>query len=155
MAYGDPTAREAGTVDDWMTAREVKLLTPTTGVKTVEEAAAEICPSLNGVADAIVTGVPLVRVLDMMAAASEVGAIASAGVNDSTLTLTGTPIAGVVDEPGLTTDVRTPNSDVSTGLGILEPELLTFPLSVAEVCMVTDAGTLGIDVSTGPGILKT
>lgn len=140
-----------------MTAREVKPLTPTTGVKTVEEncAAAEICPSLNGVADAIGTGVPLIRALDTMAAASEVGGFGSAGVNDSTLTLTGMPGAGVLDKPGMTTDVRTPDSDVSTGPGIMEPELLMIALSVADACVVTDAGTLGSDVSIGPGLLKT
>ena len=147
---------EASTVGDWMTAREVKPLTPTTGVKTVEEycAAAEVCPSLNGVADAIETGVPLVRALDMMAAVSEVGAFASADVDDATLTLTGAPTAGMVDKPGIITDVGTPDGDVSTGPGTLKPELLTIALTGVEVSMVTDAGTLGSDVSTDPGIFK-
>ena len=140
-----------------MTAREVKPLTPTTGVRTVEGtcAAAEICPSLKAVADAIKTGVSLIRALDMMAAASEVGAFASAGVDDSTLILTGTPIGGMVDKPGMTTDARMPEGDVSTGPATLKPELLTIPLSVVEVSIAADAGTLGSDVSTGPGILKT
>ena len=156
LAVGDPTAREASTVGGWITAREVKPLTPTTGGKTVEEnvAAAENCPSVNGVADAIETGVPVVRALDMIVAASEVGAFASAGVDDSTLKLTGTPIAGMVDKPGMKTDEGPPDGDVSTGPGTLKPEFLTIPLSVAEVSMAADADTLGSDVSTGPGILN-
>ncbi len=157
LADGRPAAREASTVGDWMTAREVKPLTPTTGVKTVEEdfAAAEICPTLNGVADASENGVPLARALDMMAAASEVGAFASAGVDSLTLALAGTLIAGMVDEPGMTTDAGTLNGDVSTSPGISRLELLRILLNVEEVFMTTDAGTLGSDVSTGPGILKT
>ena len=35
LADGDPTAGEASTVGGWITAREVKPLTPTTGVKIV------------------------------------------------------------------------------------------------------------------------
>ena len=129
-----------------MTAREVKPLTPTTGVKIVKEiwAAPEIWPSLNGVADATETGVPLIRALDTM-----VGAFESAGMDDSTLRLAGTPTAGIVDRPGMTTDV------VSTGPGTLNSEPMTLPLSVAEVSMAGDAGSLGSDVSTGAGILET
>ena len=76
-------------------------------------------------ADAIENGVPLVRALDMMAAASEVGAFESAGMDGSTLKLAGTPTAGIVDRPGMITDVGAieigkPDGDVSTGPRILE-----------------------------------
>ena len=147
---GVRTVADVCAVGGWMTAREVKPLAPTTGVKTIEEicAAADIWPSLNGVADAIETGVPLIRELDTMAVASEVGAIERAGMDDSTLTLAGTPTAGIVDSPGMTADVGTtgvgttdvgmtgvgtPDSDVSTGPGTLKPMLLRIPLIVAEV----------------------
>lgn len=135
-----------------MTAREVKPLTPTTGVKIIEEiwAAPEIWPSLNGVADATETGVPLIGALGTM-----VGAFESAGMDDAMLTLAGTPTTGIVDRPGMTADVGKPDGDVSTGPGTLKPELMTLPLSVVEVSMAGDAGTLGDDVSTGPGITET
>ena len=152
MVDGDPTAGEASTLGGWMTAREVKPLTPTTGVKIVEEIAAapEIWPSLNGVADATENGVPLIRALDTM-----VGAFESAGMDDSTLILAGTTTAGIVDRPGMTTDLGMPDGDVSTGPGTLKPELMTLSLSVAEVSIAGDAGTLGSDVSTGPATLET
>ena len=156
LADGRPTAREASTVGGWMTAREVKPLRPTTGVKTVEEdcAAAEICPTLNGMADVSENGVPFARALEMMAAASEVGAFASAGVDSSTLTFAGTPKVGIVDKSEATTDAGMLNGDVSSSPGILRLELLRNLPNVAEVFMTTDAGTFGSDVSTGPGILK-
>ena len=145
-----------GLADGNPTAREVKPLIPTTGVRTVEEicAAAKICPSLNERADGSENGGPLPRTLDMMAAASEVRAFPSAGVDDSTLALTGTPIAGMVGKIGMTIDVGKLGSDVSTGPGKLRLEVLRSSLSAAEVSITTDAGTLGIDVSIGPGILK-
>ena len=145
-----------GLADGNPTAREVKPLTPTTGVRTVEEicAAAEICPSLNGTVDASEIGGPLARTLDMMAAASEVRAFPSAGVGDSTLALTGTPIAGMVGKIGMTIDVGELGSDVSIGPRKPGLEVLRSSLSAAEVSIATDADTLGVDVSTGPGILK-
>ena len=139
-----------------MTAREVKPLAPITGVKTIEEicAAAEIWPSLNGVADAIETGVPLIRVLDTMAAASEMGAFERAGMDDSTLTLAGRPTAGIVDGPGMTTDVGTPDIEVSTGPG-MTTDVGTPDIEVSTgPGMTTDVGTPDIEVSTGPGTLK-
>lgn len=138
------------------TAREVKPLMPTTGVRNVEEicAAAEIGPSLNGRVVVSEIGGPLARTLDMMAAASEVRAFPSAGVDDSTLTLAGTPIADMVGKMGMTTDGGKLGSDVSTGPGKLRPEVPRISLSAAEASITTDAGTLGIDVSTGPGRVK-
>ena len=89
-------------------------------------------------ADAIETGVPLIREMDTIAAASEVGAFERVGLVDSTLTLAGTPTAGIVDSAGMTTDVGTtgvgtPDGDASTGTGTLKPELLRISLIVAEV----------------------
>ena len=101
-------------------------------------------------ADATATGVPLIRALDTM-----VGAFESAGMDDSTLTLAGTPTAGIVDRPGMTADVGKPDGDVSTGPRTLKPEPMKLPLSMTKVSMAGDAGTLGSDVSTGPEILET
>lgn len=145
-----------GLANGYPTAREVKPLTPTTGVRTVEEdcAAAEICASLNERTDGSENGGPLPRTLDMMAAASEVRAFPSAGVVDSTLALSGTPIAGMVGKVGMTIDVGKLGSDVSTGPGKPGLEVLRSSLGAAVVSITTDAGTLGIDVSIGPGILK-
>ena len=117
------------------TAREVKPLTPTTGVRIVEEirAAVAICPLLDGTVDASEMGGPLARTLDMMTAASEVRTFPNAGVDDSMLTLTGTPIAGMVGKTGMTIDVGKLGGDVSTGPGTVKIGLLGISPFVAEI----------------------
>ena len=117
------------------TAREVNPLTPTTGVRTVEEicAAAELCPSLNGTVDASEMGGPLAKTLDMMTAGSEVRTFPSAGVDDPTLTLTGTPIVDIVGETGMTIDVGKLGGDVSTSPGTVKLGLLRISSFVTEI----------------------
>ena len=117
------------------TAREVKPLTPTTGVRMVEEicAAAPTCPLLDRTVDANGMGRPLARTLDMMTAASEVRTFPNAGVDDSMLTLAGTPTAEMVGKTGMTIDVGKLGGDVSTGPGTVKIGLLGISPFVAEI----------------------